>query len=119
MTRRNTMALRERTWMILIRPYYGSGGKTNYYTGTPKAGLVSDLGASTGQDLATALKGNEAGMEAWNQLDIDKGGWTAWYVTTSYDRLLEKYKECLVSHAKEFTRVVEVIPTDFIITPFA
>ena len=121
MIRRNTnMAVAQRTWMILIRPYYGNGAKSIYYTGVPKAGIKSDLNNPLADyDIATKLDGSGVGMENWNTIPIDDGGWTEWYVTTSYDRLREKYKECLKIHAKEYTRIVEVISTDIMITPMS
>lgn len=113
------MATRQRTWMILFRPYYGKDEKIMFYTNVPKAGAKSDLGMDSQYDVATTLKGNKEGMEEWNTMPIDGGGWVAYYTTTSPERLKEVYRECINKYGQQYTRVVEVLPFDIAITPFA
>lgn len=114
------MALRQRTWGILVRPYYQDGEMVVHYSGVPKAGIKSDLGSTNASyDTAKALKGNLEGMEEWNTVPADKGGWTMWYATTSYEKIKEKYKECLETHPKGHTRIVEIMPVDTMITPIS
>lgn len=113
------MALRQRTWVILLRPYYNSASDTKlHYAGVPKAGLKTDLGIATDYDTMVALKGVGEGMEEGG-IEVDKGGWVMWYATTSYPLLREKYKQCLEEHAMEHTRIVEVVPVDTMVTPIA
>ena len=112
------MALRQREWAILIRPYYMKDNIRINYTGTPKAGYSSDLGYNS-TNTATELSGEAEGMDEEDTLPIEKGGWVLWYKTISYEKLRRKYKECLDTIGKEHTRIVEMIPTDIMITPFS
>lgn len=114
------MALRQRQWMIMIRPYYTNDeGYDLYYTGTPKAGKSKDLGSNSSINTAEELKGNGEGMEANNTLPIDGGGWVVWYTTTSFAKVREKYKECLITVGRQHTKIVEVIPADTLVTPIS
>lgn len=113
--------LRQRTWAIFIRPYYnrsmGGGLVRIEYKGVPKAGYRSDLGFTTGQDTAIALLGNgEGGTDGTAEMEL--GGWTMWYTSTSFDQVRDKYKEILKHTAKDNVRIVEMLPTDMIITPY-
>ena len=111
------MALRQREWAIMIRPYYmkvmGSNRVRIDYVGTPQAGRSRDLGY-TGTNSATDLKGAGEGGG-----DCDTGGWTMWYKDTSFKRLREKYKDLLQETTKENIRIVEVINVDTLITPIS
>lgn len=114
------MALRQREWSILIRPYYDKKSYRIDYEGVPKAGIKSDLGDTLAKyDIATPLKGVGEGMSPNDTLPIEEGGWVMWYKTTSFSKLREKYKECLGQVAKEMVRIVEIIPVDTMITPIS
>lgn len=113
--------LRQRTWAIMIRPYHNRalGGSTVRidYKGAPKAGRSSDLGY-TGSDYATRLLGNGEGGTDGTAI-METGGWTMWYSSTSFKKVRQKYKEILSQTAKENIRVVEMIPTDLLVTPIS
>ena len=114
------MALRQREWSILIRPYYVDSRKNvTYYDKVPKAAKVADFGDGQTPDTPVALKGNAEGMEIGSTLPIDEGGWVVWYVTTSFPKLREKYKECLNTVPKQYIRVMEMIPVDTMVTPIS
>ena len=113
--------LRQRTWVIMIRTYYNRsmGGNTVRidYKGVPKAGYSSDLGFD-GDNYATPLRGNgEGGTDG--SAPMETGGWTMWYSSTSFKKVRQKYKEILIQTAKENIRVVEMIPTDTLVTPLS
>lgn len=109
-------ALRQREWLIMIRPYYVKGQATVWYAGVPKAGLTTDLGA-VGTDTATALKGVGEGMEAGTKMTYDEGGWVIWYKTSSFPKLKIKYKEILEKTGSDNVRIMELLPVDTLITP--
>lgn len=110
-------ALRQREWVIMIRPYYKKSGKfIIWYDGVPKAGSSSDLG-EIGQDSATALKGVGEGMEVGSKMEYDDGGWVIWYKTNSFNKLRLKYKEILTETGSENIRVLELLPVDTLVTP--
>lgn len=108
------MALRQRTWSILIRPYHIRNEFITHYTGTPKAS-GSDVGLTGSTNVS--LEGEGEGMEDWNTVGTDEGGWVMWYTTTSYPRLREKYGECLKTHPSNMVRIVELMPVDIMVTP--
>lgn len=111
-------ALRQREWVIMTRPYYVKDNKfTVWYSGVPKAGLTSDLGATTGMDVATNLKGVGEGMEVGSKMEYDEGGWVIWYKTNSFNKLRLKYKEILTRTGSENIRVMELLPVDTLVTP--
>ena len=114
-------ALRQREWIILVRPYYLSkSGSRIWYTGVPKAGIRTDLGdTNASYDTATALKGVGEGMETGSKMDYDKGGWTIWYKTNSFVKLREKYRELLDVAGADNVRVVEMLPVDILVTPLS
>ena len=112
------MALRQREWVIYIRPYYtkSSGGSTFRidYANTPRAGRTGDLGYTTGQNTASSLKGVGEGGG-----DCDTGGWVMWYKTSSFKKLREKYKEILQLTSAQNIRIAEIINVDTMITPIS
>lgn len=111
--------LKQREWVIFIRPYYqNSGGNNIYYKGTPKADK-RDFGEKSSSNDIVDLKGIAEGMEIGNSMPINEGGWVMWYKTTSFTKLREKYKECLTLVGKEMTTVVEIIPIDTMVTPIS
>lgn len=110
-------ALRQREWVIMIRPYHTKGNITIWYDGVPKAGSNTDLGATSGTDTPTALKGIGEGMEATSKMQYDKGGWVIWYKTNSFNKLRLKYKEILADTGSDNIRVMEILPVDTLVTP--
>lgn len=116
----NRKALRQREWIILVRPYHiNPKGVKIWYTGVPKAGMVSDLGNTSGTDTAQALKGVGEGMESGTQMEYDKGGWVVWYKTNSFVKLREKYRELLDIAGADNVRVTEMLPVDILVTPLS
>lgn len=111
--------LRQRTWAIMIRPYYnrsmGGGTVRIDYTGVPKAGYTSDLGFQ-GTNSATAMRGNGEGGDDGTATN-ETGGWTSWYTSTSFKQIRQKYKELLELTSKDNAIIVEILPTDTLITP--
>ena len=110
------MALRQREWVIFIRPYHKrSSSGISYkidYDGTPMANR-SALGY-TGSSSPMALNGaGEGGGET------DKGGWVMWLKTSSFKHLREKYKELLKDTPVQHIRVTELINVDTMITPIS
>lgn len=114
----NRKALRQREWVIYIRPYYVKGANNSrvYYTGDPKVGNVTDMG-NTGQDTAVAIKGVGEGMELGTKMEYDKGTWVLWYKSNSFQKTKEKYREILALAGADYVRVVENLPVDVLITP--
>lgn len=112
-------ALRQREWIIYIRPYYINKDITIWYSGVPKAGIISDLGNTSGTDNATALKGVGEGMEVGTKMEYDKGGWVIWYKTNSFQKLREKYKEILEKTGSDNIRVAEMLPVDILVSPLS
>lgn len=111
-------ALRQRQFIIMIRPYYDKGSFKVWYSGVPKAGVKTDLGNSLADyDTATPLKGIGEGMEVGSKMEYDKGGWIIWYQTNSFQKLKIKYKEILAITGSENVRVLEMLPVDTLVTP--
>lgn len=112
--------LRQRTWAIMIRPYHIrsiGGGVRIDYKGVPKAGNSSDLGYQ-GTNSATALDGNGRGGFGGGAMPIT-GGWTVWYIDTSFKNIKEKYKKLLQETSRDNALIVEILPTDTLITPLS
>lgn len=109
--------LRQRTWAIFIRPYYMLNGRIRIdYLGAPKA-ADSDVGTPQPRGYAVTLRGNgEGGSDSTAEIEV--GGWTMWYISTSFDQIRDKYKDILKETSKENIRIVEMLPTDMIITPY-
>lgn len=114
------MALRQRTWSILIRPFHTTkNGFITHYTDVPLASRVRLGQYTSGTDTLVELEGVGGGMEDWNTVGTDEGGWVMWYTTTSYPRLREKYGECVKTHPRDMVRIVELMPIDVMVTPRA
>lgn len=111
-------ALRQREWIIYIRPYWVDKASRIYYTGIPKVGYTSDMG-KTGTDTATPIKGVGEGMEQGSTMEYDEGVWVVWYKTNSFVKAREKYREIIEVAGAEYVRVVEMLPVDMMATPIS
>lgn len=114
------MSLRQREWAVFIRPYdvrtIAGNDVRIPYTGEPKAMKRADLGYEiTGQDSPVTLEGAKEGEI--DGLECDGGGWVMYSKTSSFVKLREILKEMLDIYGKDYTRVVELIPLDTIVTP--
>lgn len=106
--------LKQRIWVIMIRPYETESDTEMYYTGVPKAS-PGDFGQSgTG---TVNLKGNNEGQPSNSTIETTDGGWVDWFTTTSYPKLRMKYREALQTIPSQHVRVAEINPMDMEATP--
>lgn len=105
--------LKQRTWAIMIRPYYIRSGIRLNYDGVPKASDRDTL-ASSPRGYAVDMLGNGEGGG-----NVSEGGWTMWYKGTSFRVIREKVKELLKETTEENLMVIELVGTDTLITPMS
>ncbi len=101
--------LKQRTWVIYVRPCTESSGTTT--TVTNQLGKVS-------------VNGNETMMKPWTKavpfadgISITAGCWTEWHRTRSYINLVREVRKLLKTISREDVMITELLDLDTMITP--
>lgn len=101
--------LKQRTWVIYVRPCTESSGTT-----TP---VTNQLGR-------VVVNGNETMMKPWTKavpfsdgMSITEGCWTEWHRTRSYINLVREVRKLLKTISREDVMITELLDLDTMITP--
>ena len=101
--------LKQRTWVIYVRPCTESSGTTT--TVTNQLGRVS-------------VNGNETTLKPWTKavpfadgISITEGCWTEWHRTRSYINLVREVRKLLKTISREDVMITELLDLDTMITP--
>lgn len=113
------MALKQRTWAILIRPFIKTAeGEFEYYTEMPYRPAKQGSGIS---QLAGAFEGMSIAWKEQNPSTImaEGGAWSVFSIETSYEEFRSTMEYALRLHPKNMVRGIEYVSTGTIATPFA
>ena len=103
--------LKQRTWVIMVRPCVASGTTTV---------AISDM---LGKVTVPGISGEQT-LKPWKEavpspdgVPISGGCWTEWHRTRSYINLIREVRKLLKTISRNDVLVMEVIDVDTMITP--